>query len=254
MPSAEYNANDAESETTKVTPFFANTAQQPRSAITPCRDQNSYSSPDYRQSQRNLADKFITQMQDLNDFLRENMKTAQAFYEIHSNRHRSPPPAYQVGDNVFVNAKNIRTKRKSKKLDWKNLGPFTVIEVIGSHSYKLNLPEDLKLVHPVFHTSLLQPDANNPIQGQINTAPPPIEVDNTGHDLYEIDAILGSRRRRYHGFEYRIKYTGQYETSWQPLSDVVYGNASKLVENYHKKNPKRQRPTLKELSEARSTT
>lgn len=59
-------------------------------------------------------------MQELNNFLRENMRTAQAFYEKYANRHRSPPLAYQIGNKVFLNAKNIKTKRACKKLDWIN--------------------------------------------------------------------------------------------------------------------------------------
>lgn len=76
LPSAEYNANDAESETTKVSPFFANSAQHPRSAITPRRNLALPSSSQYAKVQQNLADKFIDQMNNLNQFLRENMKTA----------------------------------------------------------------------------------------------------------------------------------------------------------------------------------
>ncbi|KAI0992997.1 hypothetical protein K3495_g15187, partial [Podosphaera aphanis] len=148
LPSAEYNANDTESATTKVTPFFANSAQHPRSEITPPRDPNPPSTSDYLRIQQNLANDFINQMNDLNTFLRKNMTASQAFYEKYANQHRSNPPSYQVGDKVFVNAKNIKTKRPSKKLDWKNLGPFQIVKVISSHSYQLSLPEDLKSVHP----------------------------------------------------------------------------------------------------------
>ena len=80
LPSAEYNANDAESETTKVTPFFANTAQHPRSEITPRQNQNHPNSSKYFNALQKSADKFVNQMEDLNNFLRDNMKTAQAFY------------------------------------------------------------------------------------------------------------------------------------------------------------------------------
>ncbi|KAI0999994.1 hypothetical protein K3495_g8203 [Podosphaera aphanis] len=173
LPSAEFNANNAESETTKVTPFFANTAQHPRSAISPLRTLRPPDASEYLRVQQNLANEFVNQMEELNNFLRENMKTAQAFYEKHSNRHRSPPTAYRVGHRVFVNARNIKTKRPSKKLDWKNLGPFLITEIVSSHAYRLKLPEDLKSIHPVFHISLLRPDPNNPFPGQTNEANPP---------------------------------------------------------------------------------
>ncbi|KAI1007650.1 hypothetical protein K3495_g581 [Podosphaera aphanis] len=189
-------------------------------------------------------------MVDLNKFLRENMKVSQAFYEIHANCHRSTPPAYRVGDKVFVNAKNINTKRPCKKLDWKNLGPFEVLQVMNSHSYKLALPEGLKSIHPVFHTSLLRPDPNNPILGQSNEPNPPIEIGDCGKELFEVDAILGSRRTKQYGFQYKIKYTGQFDTTWQPLSDCVSGNLSEALDNYHREKPRRVKPTAKEISMA----
>lgn len=258
LPSAEYNANNSESETTKCTPFFANSAQHPRSAITPPQNLNPPSTSDYLRTQQNLATNFMTQMNELNNYLRENMKVSQAFYEKYANNHRSIPPSYQVGQKVFVNSKNIKTKRPSKKLDWKSLGPFMITKVIGSHSYQLQLPENLKSIHPVFHTSLLRPDPNNPLPGQTNEPNPPIEVDDWGEDLYEVDAIVGSRRLRNRGFEYKVKYTGLFETSWQPLSDLVSGHISELLDDYHHKYPRRVRPTSEELEnaiiEARSNT
>lgn len=250
LPSAEYNANDTESATTKVTPFFANSAQHPRSAITPTRDPNPPSASEYLRTQQSLANDFVNKMNDLNTFLRENMKVSQAFYEKYANKHRSVPPSYQVGDKVFVNAKNFKTRRPSKKLDWKNLGPFTVVKKISSHSYQLCLPKDLKSVHPVFHTSLLRPDPNNPIPGQTNEPNPPVEIDDCGEALYEVDAIVGSRRLKNRGFEYQVKYTGQFETSWQPLSDIVSGQSSDLVKTYHQKFPRRVKPTSEEILDA----
>ena len=79
LPSAEYNANNTESETTKVTPLFANTAQHPRSAITPSRDLQILTTSEYLKIQNYIANGFVTQMSGLNDFLRENMKVSQAF-------------------------------------------------------------------------------------------------------------------------------------------------------------------------------
>lgn len=235
-----------------MTPFFANSAQQPRSAITPPRPQNTTYSSEYLQTQEERADKFVNKMNDLNSFLRENMKASQAFYEKHANQHRSPAPSYQVGDKVFLNAKNIKTKRPSKKLDCKNLGPFVVIKVVGSHSCQLQLPENLKSVYPIFHTSLLRPDPDNPIPGQTNEPNPPIEIDKFGEKLCEVDAVVSSRRRKCYGFEYQVKYTDIFETSWQPLSDIASGNLSGLLTDYHKKNPRRAKPTKKKIADARA--
>jgi hypothetical protein len=64
---------------------------------------------------------------------------------------------YAVGDSIWLSAKNIRTKRPSKKLDLKYYGPFPITERIGKQAYKLKLEDSVGRIHPVFHVSLLEP-------------------------------------------------------------------------------------------------
>ena len=56
----------------------------------------------------------------------------------------------------MLNAKNIRTKRPSKKLAPKLYGPFKILEQRGELAYKLEISDQWK-IHPVFHVSLLEP-------------------------------------------------------------------------------------------------
>ena len=104
------------------------------------------------------------------------MTSAQARYEKASNRSRVPARRYQAGDKVWLDSRNIKTLRPQKKLDWKNLGPFTVTDVISAHTYRLELPASVKL-YPVFNVSLLSPAASSPLPGQRQPPPPPVEVD-----------------------------------------------------------------------------
>ena len=39
---------------------------------------------------------------------------------------------YQMGDNVWLSTKNIKTERPSKKLDHKMVGPFKIKALVGS--------------------------------------------------------------------------------------------------------------------------
>ena len=63
---------------------------------------------------------------------------------------------FQVGDKVWLDARHIKIKRPSRKLDWKKLGRFTIKRVVSKYAYELNLPASMK-IHPVFHVSLLEP-------------------------------------------------------------------------------------------------
>jgi len=84
----------------------------------------------------------------------------------------------EVGDLVMLNAKNIRTKRTSKKLSPKLYGSFKVLEKKGSQAYKLEISPRWK-IHPVFHVSLLEPyrASNRPDREQPPGDPEEIEGD-----------------------------------------------------------------------------
>ncbi|KAF4301806.1 hypothetical protein GTA08_BOTSDO10074 [Botryosphaeria dothidea] len=100
------------------------------------------------------------------------MADAQQEQERQANRQRNLSPAYKVGDKVWLHLKNLRTDRLSKKLDDK-AAKFTVIEVVGSHSYKLDIPG---AVHNVFNVDLLRPAGTDPLPSQVQDdyQPPPV--------------------------------------------------------------------------------
>ncbi|KAI0990988.1 hypothetical protein K3495_g17199, partial [Podosphaera aphanis] len=150
-----------------------------------------------------------------------------------------PAPQYQVGDLVFLSAKNIRTTRNSQKLDWRKLGPFAIKDVISSHAYRLDLPNTMK-IHPVFHVSLLEPYANDPVIGQTQSPPPPIIVD--GEEEYMVKEIYDSRLTKQFGLQYLVKWIGENDPTWEPavnLDDTV------AVEIFHNDYPSKPGP-LKE--------
>jgi hypothetical protein len=64
---------------------------------------------------------------------------------------------------VWLSLENITTDHLSKKLDAK-YAKYTVIEVVGSYSYRLNMPPG---IHNVFYTRLLKPVTTNPLPGQV---------------------------------------------------------------------------------------
>ena len=64
-------------------------------------------------------------------------------------------PQLKRGDKVYLLTKNLRTKRKTKKLDHVKVGPFLIAEQKGAVSYRLKLLPDAK-IHLVFYISLLE--------------------------------------------------------------------------------------------------
>ncbi|KAF8639129.1 hypothetical protein AX16_010363, partial [Volvariella volvacea WC 439] len=71
---------------------------------------------------------------------------------------------FKIGEQVWLEAKNLKTHRITKKLAPKREGPFRVTKVLGPVTFQLELPEQWK-IHNVFHTSLLTPYKENDIHG-----------------------------------------------------------------------------------------
>ncbi|XP_070046846.1 uncharacterized protein [Nicotiana tomentosiformis] len=52
---------------------------------------------------------------------------------------------------------------KKEKLSLTHVGPYKIIQMIGEVAYKLELPPDISLVHPVFHVSMLKKVVGDPV-------------------------------------------------------------------------------------------
>ena len=59
-----------------------------------------------------------------------------------------PARQYQVGDKFWLYLQNIKTDWPSRKLDMKHM-KYKVVERIGSHAYRLDIPLG---IYNVFHT------------------------------------------------------------------------------------------------------
>jgi transposase InsO family protein len=126
LPLAEFASNTTRSETTRTSPFFANYGFHPRMGFEPVE-------PARRPATRD-AEAFAQKMELIFDHTRAAMTAAQARHEESANRHRQPARQYRVGQYVWLDSRNIKTLRPQKKLDWKNLGPFRVAQVVSPHA------------------------------------------------------------------------------------------------------------------------
>jgi hypothetical protein len=179
---AEFATNNHVSEVTNVSPFFANYGFDPRLELD--NEKPPQGQPDID------AQGIVQTMEDIFDHLRTEMARAQLVQSEYADQRRNPAPLFEQGDLVWLNTRNIRTRRPSRKLDHRKIGPFKVFEIIGSHAYRLELPDTIR-IHNVFHVSLLSFANGDPYPGQYLPPPPPVEVD--GEEEYEGDEILDSK-------------------------------------------------------------
>ena len=233
LPMAEFAYNNAPNASTGITPFFANKGYHPNISVRPEID-----------LQLDLARDFVVNLDELHSFLRDEITNAQSRYKEQADRKRIPPPEFLIGSEAFVLAKHIKSTRPTEKFSEKYLGPFKVIEKADSVSYKLQLPDYLRRIHPVFHVSQLEPVTPNSIPNRIQPPPPPIEVD--GEEEYNVAEVLDSKidkRYRRCPLRYYIRWAGYEGTddefAWVAADEL---HADELVPAFHARYPHKPGP------------
>jgi Integrase zinc binding domain len=170
LPLAEFASNNHPSETTGLSPFFANYGFDPRIYF----DLEGPTDPNPGELHARAT---ATHLSELHEFLRAEFLRSQHRYQEGADSRRTPAPRFEVCDTVWLRASNIRSERPSRKLNHRRLGPFPFKRFISSHAYELELPRTMR-IHPVFSVALLDPVATDPLPGQHNPPPPPVIVDH----------------------------------------------------------------------------
>ena len=90
--------------------------------------------------------------------IRDHLVTAKSRQKSYADKRRSDLE-FQVGDYVLLKVspwKDIIRLRKRGKLGPRYIGPYKVIARVGKVAYRLELPEELSLIHNTFHVSQLR--------------------------------------------------------------------------------------------------
>jgi hypothetical protein len=223
LPLAEFSHNNRIQASTRQTPFMLNSGRHPRMGTEPLRI-----------SKVESADNFVKRMQSARQEAEAALQRAADDMARFYNQNRGEAVSYQVGDMVWLDGRDIKTDRPSKKLDDKRYGPFKIVKVIGPNAYQLQLPPSMR-VHPVFNTVKLRPFFKDTISGRNPPLRPPpiIKGDNPE---WEVEYIKDSRLQR-GKLQYLVKWKGypQEESTWEPEDSLK--NSGKLVKDFHIKHP-----------------
>ena len=90
--------------------------------------------------------------------IRQRLLTAQSRQKSYADVRRRPLE-FEVGDHVFL---KVMPKRgvvrfgKRGKLSSRFIGPFEILDRVGTVAYRLTLHPSMSGVHEVFHVSMLQ--------------------------------------------------------------------------------------------------
>ena len=120
---------------------------------------------------------FLTSLQKSWEEAAKSIKTAQEMIKKQFNKKQRNPQRLKVGNNVWLENKNIYLNRPLKKLDQKRYKPFRISENIGLRAFQLELPEGW-MIHNVFNKDMLTRYREPHYKGQHMKLAPPLTIIN----------------------------------------------------------------------------
>ena len=90
--------------------------------------------------------------------IRQRLLMAQSRQKSYVDMRRRPLE-FEVGDHVFLKVMPMRRVvrfDKRGKLSSRFIGPFEILEMIGTVAYRFALPPSMSSVHEVFHVSMIR--------------------------------------------------------------------------------------------------
>lgn len=247
LPLAEFAGNNVVSETTGVSPFFANYGFNPQIGTEPrppCPPVLTKAQRQEFHRAHEIGDRFSKILEQLQALARQSQQR----YEDNANIKRTDAPQYQEGDLVYVDARNMKTNRPAKKLDDKWIGPYKVLKCYP-RACRVELPPSVR-IFPVFHTSLLQRQNPGGLPGQeaINEAEAKnvqgrvLERDDAGVEVekWEFTDIMDAHDEAGDGqITYQVRWK-HHPPTWQLAEDLK--GQEEAVRQFHERFPDKPGP------------
>jgi hypothetical protein len=222
LSSAEFAYNNSAHEGTKTSPFYLEYGRHLRAGPTIVKDLQRSEMNDIMWNRHQAQEQAKASLQ----LAAERMKW---YYD---KKVQNVP--FKEGDQVML---DLRDRLKAgHKLGPKYYGPFRIAEKLSEVTFRLEWPERLHKMHPVFHASKLVSYNEPQFKGQKYTMPLPEIID--GDEEYEVEKILKSRRTgRGKRLQYYVRWKGYgpNDDTWEPVENLQH--AQEAVKEFYNRHP-----------------
>jgi len=233
LPLADFTYNAAKHKAIGMLPFEADIGYIPRLPL-------DLLAPGPQTSITRLETEYAERLVKILRMIRDRMEETQLTMVSEANEHRQPHP-FRVGHSVFLDTHllpigytNVNSTANdnvnSQNFQHPFAGPFTILKYAGENAFVLNIPAHWRL-HPVFNVTrpkLLKVD-------KTHEHPPPPPLHSTATIEYKVESICEHRGTTVRDFEYRIKWVGYADPTWEPLVNLR-GSSNELLGEYHAAN------------------
>ena len=146
---AEIAINRSEHSSTGVPPYRANYGFDPTFDGFP-QPVNQHKDP--------RVQPWLEHIDKIHEMLRRETEAAQLRFKFWADKRRSASPEFPDHSLVWLRVDHLPSKPgdEKRKLAPRRVGPFRVLKKIGENAYRLELPNDMGLVHPVYNARLLE--------------------------------------------------------------------------------------------------
>ena len=216
---AEFAYNNKAHAGTKVSPFEANSGQNPRMGFE-LRKKGKFEG----------AEKFAKRMKEVQEEAKAALGKAQEDMRRYADRHRGEAVGYKVGDLVLLSTKDLKWQmvgRCSEKLVEQFVGPYKIKAIISSNVVELELPASVK-IHLVVNVSRIKRYVDQ-VDSQRKEKPQPVVIE--GEEEWEVERILNKRKiRGKDKFLVRWKGFTAEEDTWESRENLQ--NAEELLREF----------------------
>lgn len=187
---------------------------------------------------RSKSNDFVNGLKSILTRAKDSMAIAQEKMESSFNKRRREVK-FEVDDEVMLSTRNLALthlgldSEARRKLGPKWIGPFKVVELTTPDTYRISLPDGLRL-HPEFHVTMLKP--YNRDSNEERTSKATDFVVYKGQVLHIVDRIVDSRKRTDGTIELRVRWFGEGPEgdTWEPRDQLLKSSARGFVTEYER--------------------